>query len=57
MAEGIDFIQLGRPLLKDPNFVNNAMAQGRKYVNGCTHCNKCVPTIEAPEGISCALNH
>ena len=57
MREGIDFIQLGRPLLKDPNFVNNAKAQGMNYVNGCTHCNKCVPTIEAPEGISCALNN
>ena len=56
MAEGIDFVQLGRALLKDPAYVNNAMAQGREYVNGCTHCNLCVTTIEHPGGIYCNLN-
>ena len=55
MAEGFDFIQLGRPLIKDPNFVNNAMAD-RNYKNGCIHCNRCASLIEAPGGIYCPLN-
>jgi len=55
MREGFDFIQLGRPLIKDPNFVKNAMAD-RNYRNGCIHCNRCASLIEAPGGIYCPLN-
>lgn len=55
MREGFDFIQLGRPLIKDPAFVNNAMAD-RNYKNGCIHCNKCASLIEAPGGVYCPLN-
>ena len=55
MAEGFDFIQMGRPLIKDPAFVNNAMTN-RNYKNGCTHCNKCATLIEAPGGVYCPLN-
>ncbi len=55
MREGFDFIQLGRPLIKDPNFVKNAMAD-RNYKNGCIHCNRCASLIEAPGGIYCPLN-
>jgi 2,4-dienoyl-CoA reductase-like NADH-dependent reductase (Old Yellow Enzyme family) len=55
MREGFDFIQLGRPLIKDPNFVKNAMAD-RNYKNGCIHCNRCASLIEAPGGIYCPLH-
>ena len=55
MKEGFDFIQLGRPLIKDPAFVNNARAD-RNYKNGCTHCNRCATLIEAPGGVYCPLN-
>ncbi len=55
MKEGFDFVQLGRPLIKDPNYVINAMADGN-YKNGCTHCNLCASLIEAPGGIRCPLN-
>jgi 2,4-dienoyl-CoA reductase-like NADH-dependent reductase (Old Yellow Enzyme family) len=55
MAEGFDFIQLGRPLIKDPDFVKHAMAD-RNYKNGCIHCNRCASLIEAPGGIYCPLN-
>ena len=55
MKEGFDFIQLGRPLIKDPAFVNNAKAD-RNYNNGCIHCNKCASLIEAPGGVYCPLN-
>lgn len=55
MAEGFDFIQLGRPLIKDPAFVNNARSNPN-YVNGCIHCNRCAGSIEAPGGVYCPLN-
>jgi len=52
---GFDFVQLGRPLIKDPAFVKNAQAIP-DYDSGCTHCNFCVPLIEHPDGIRCVLN-
>ena len=55
MREGFDFVQLGRALIKDPNFVNNALQQP-DYDSGCTHCNLCAGMIEAPGGIRCPLN-
>ena len=55
MEAGFDFIQVGRPLLKDPNFTINAEVDAN-YDSGCTHCNYCVPLIQSPEGIRCVLN-
>jgi 2,4-dienoyl-CoA reductase-like NADH-dependent reductase (Old Yellow Enzyme family) len=55
MREGFDFVQLGRPLIKDPNFVRSAM-EDPGYENGCTHCNRCVALIDDPGGIRCPLN-
>ena len=55
MREGFDFIQLGRPLIKDPAFVNNARGNP-DYRNGCIHCNRCASLIEAPGGVYCPLN-
>ncbi len=55
MAEGFDFVQMGRPLIKDPALVNNARGNP-DYKNGCTHCNKCAALIEAPGGVYCPLN-
>ncbi len=54
-AAGFDFVQLGRPLLKDPAFVDGARVDP-DYDSGCTHCNRCVGLIEHPEGIRCPLN-
>jgi 2,4-dienoyl-CoA reductase-like NADH-dependent reductase (Old Yellow Enzyme family) len=56
MREGFDFVQLGRPLIKDPNYVNSLIQQRSDYKNGCTHCNRCASLIEAPGGIYCPLN-
>jgi 2,4-dienoyl-CoA reductase-like NADH-dependent reductase (Old Yellow Enzyme family) len=56
MSAGFDFIQIGRGLLYDPDFVKNAMAQA-DYRNGCTHCNKCAALIDHPNGIRCVLNN
>ena len=52
---GFDFVQIGRPILKDPNFVKNASLDV-DYDSGCTHCNYCVPLIQHPDGIRCVLN-
>lgn len=55
MAEGFDFIQLGRGLLYDPDFANRAKAD-INYRNGCTHCNQCATLIEREGGIYCPHN-
>jgi 2,4-dienoyl-CoA reductase-like NADH-dependent reductase (Old Yellow Enzyme family) len=55
MSEGFDFIQLGRPLLFDPDFANHAKADVQ-YVNGCTRCNQCATLIEAEGGIGCPVS-
>ena len=52
MDAGFDFIQLGRALIFDPDFANQAAARAN-YRNGCNHCNKCATLIEAPGGIYC----
>lgn len=52
MAQGFDFIQLGRTLLSDPDLVNSAKLNA-DFVSRCTHCNDCVSTIESPQGIHC----
>lgn len=52
MAEGFDFIQLGRTLLSDP-FLPKQAARTEHYESRCIHCNECVATIEHPKGIHC----
>lgn len=52
MAQGFDFIQLGRSLLSDPSLPQRAQAN-HQYKSNCMHCNECVATIEHPEGIHC----
>jgi 2,4-dienoyl-CoA reductase-like NADH-dependent reductase (Old Yellow Enzyme family) len=54
MADGFDFIQLGRGLLFDPDLPKNARARA-DYKNGCTHCNECATLIDAEGGIQCNL--
>ncbi len=54
MAEGFDFIELGRGLIFDPDFAKNAQVDS-SYRNGCTHCNRCANLIEAPGGVRCVL--
>ncbi len=52
MAEGFDFIQLGRGLIYDPDFPNKVRADST-HVNGCSHCNVCATLIDAPGGVLC----
>lgn len=55
LAAGFDFVQLGRTLIKDPDFPRRAQ-EADDYDSGCTHCNRCVALIDHPDGIRCPLN-
>lgn len=52
MAEGFDFIQLGRALLADPDLPLRA-AVDPAFKSRCIHCNDCVGTIESDRGAHC----
>lgn len=55
MNEGFEFIQSGRPLLRDPKMPIHLGELGKNYKNGCTHCNVCAPLMNDPNGIRCVL--
>src|SRR5690606_38530936 len=55
MDLGFDFVQSGRPLLRDPKLVQHLQEYGLNYKNGCTHCNQCAPLMNDPNGIRCVL--
>ncbi len=44
MAEGFDFVAMGRALLAEPDLLNR-IQQDRTVTSLCTHCNQCMPTI------------
>lgn len=47
MAEGFEFVAMGRALLAEPNLINRIKADGDAHTvkSACTHCNKCMATI------------
>jgi 2,4-dienoyl-CoA reductase-like NADH-dependent reductase (Old Yellow Enzyme family) len=47
MAEGFDFVAMGRALLAEPDLINRIRADGDAHTvkSACTHCNKCMATI------------
>jgi 2,4-dienoyl-CoA reductase-like NADH-dependent reductase (Old Yellow Enzyme family) len=47
MAEGFDFVAMGRAVLAEPDLVNRIKneAPGHAVRSLCTHCNKCMATI------------
>lgn len=45
MAEGFDFVAMGRALLAEPDLINRIAADGTQVRSACTHCNRCMPTI------------
>jgi 2,4-dienoyl-CoA reductase-like NADH-dependent reductase (Old Yellow Enzyme family) len=53
MAEGFDFVAMGRALLRDPALVAK-MADGSVTEGNCVHCNKCIPSIYT--GTRCVLD-
>jgi 2,4-dienoyl-CoA reductase-like NADH-dependent reductase (Old Yellow Enzyme family) len=46
MAEGFDFVAMGRALLAEPDLINRIKADGDNHSvrSRCTHCNECMPT-------------
>jgi len=52
MAEGFDFVAMGRALLREPDLVDR-LADGSSTDSLCVHCNKCMPTIY--RGTHCVL--
>jgi 2,4-dienoyl-CoA reductase-like NADH-dependent reductase (Old Yellow Enzyme family) len=44
MAEGFQFVAMGRALLMEPDLVNR-IGEDATVTSRCVHCNKCVPTI------------
>ncbi|QBS42272.1 NADH:flavin oxidoreductase [Nocardia sp. CS682] len=52
MSHGFEFVAMARALLHDPELVNRLRADAAS-VSGCTHCNRCMPTIY--RGTHCVL--
>jgi 2,4-dienoyl-CoA reductase-like NADH-dependent reductase (Old Yellow Enzyme family) len=52
LAEGFDFVAMGRALLREPDLVSR-LAAGAVTAGVCIHCNKCMPTIY--RGTHCVL--
>ncbi|GAA1655812.1 NADH:flavin oxidoreductase [Mycolicibacterium murale] len=44
MAEGFDFVAMGRAVLAEPDLINRIRADS-SVRSKCTHCNLCMPTI------------
>src|SRR6201987_4316658 len=47
MAEGFDFVAMGRALLAEPDLINRIAADGAAHTvhSACTHCTQCMPPI------------
>ena len=54
MAEGFQFVAMGRALLREPDLINRMQA-GEAVAGTCVHCNKCIPSIYT--GTRCVLDH
>jgi 2,4-dienoyl-CoA reductase-like NADH-dependent reductase (Old Yellow Enzyme family) len=52
MAEGFDYVAMGRALLREPDLLHRWQA-GDQREGLCVHCNKCMPTIY--RGTHCVL--
>ena len=51
LAEGFEFVALGRALLRQPDLVQ--LEAGQSAEGLCVHCNKCIATIYS--GSHCVL--
>jgi 2,4-dienoyl-CoA reductase-like NADH-dependent reductase (Old Yellow Enzyme family) len=55
IAEGFDFVALGRALICEPDLVER-MRSGTQTRSACTHCNQCIAEMEREEGVRCVLH-
>lgn len=53
VSEGFAFVQLGRPTIRDPEFVNR-LERGEIGESDCDQCNRCIASMSA-DGVTCAL--
>ncbi|WP_435742684.1 NADH:flavin oxidoreductase [Nocardioides sp. SYSU DS0663] len=54
MADGFQYVAMGRALLREPDLLNRLQA-GRSVEGVCIHCNRCMPTIYAGPGTHCPV--
>jgi len=54
MADGFEFVALGRALLREPDLIGK-LAAGTSAGGTCVHCNKCMASIYS--GTRCVLDH
>lgn len=48
-GESFDFVQMGRALLREPDFVNRMMQSGGNHNCGCDHVNYCIARMYSRE--------
>ncbi len=53
IEEGFAFVQLGRPTIRDPEFINR-LQRGDITASDCDHCNRCIASMST-DGVTCAL--
>jgi len=51
LQAGLDFLEVGRAIVKDPDFVNK-LRTGILTGSDCDHCNRCIATMDAG-GVTC----
>ncbi|MBM4763359.1 NAD(P)/FAD-dependent oxidoreductase [Bacillus sp. B15-48] len=58
LAEGaIDFVQLGRPLIADPDLPNKLLNNQEEDIRPCLFCNEmCDGYVQLGKGITCSIN-
>ena len=54
MQGGFEFVQVGRAIIRDPDFVNK-LKDGKIVATDCDHCNRCVAEM-ANKGLVCAAD-
>jgi len=54
MDAGLDFVQIGRATIQDPDFVKK-LESGEITESACDHCNRCVAAMDAG-GVYCVSN-
>jgi 2,4-dienoyl-CoA reductase-like NADH-dependent reductase (Old Yellow Enzyme family) len=53
VTEGFAFVQIGRPTIRDPRFVER-LKSGEIQASDCDHCNRCIASMSA-DGVRCTL--